>query len=202
MTCHLKDAFNDDSIPSSVLVDHGQRLFLFFSCPGADRMPPSAFRRLSTETTETHQQILARPAVTRSSAFCNGTCYFLAFSFCKLFPDFKPTIQSLSPYKRPLFASLLKAEDVVCPSETVCCFTYRQLFCPMMDYESLLWRSAACSHSWKIKALQSNFLLIAPWCVVNKQIYDDLGTPFFANASEHCHSCEPKLADARKHLGR
>jgi len=57
-----------------------------------------------------------------------------------------------------------------------------------MDYACPFWRSAARSHIKKLQVLQSKCLRIAtsaPWYIVNRQIHDDLGVPYF---SEHIRS--------------
>ena len=60
---------------------------------------------------------------------------------------------------------------------------YKQLIRPMMDYACPIWRSASCSHLWKLQVIQSKCLRIAtgaPWYISNVQIHEDLGVPFFA----------------------
>jgi len=59
---------------------------------------------------------------------------------------------------------------------------YKQLICPMMNYECHVWRPAACSHIRKMQALHSKCLCIAtidPWYIGNRQIHNDLGVPYF-----------------------
>jgi hypothetical protein len=61
---------------------------------------------------------------------------------------------------------------------------YKQLIRPMMDYACPAWRSAARYHVRRMQVLQSKCLRIAtgaPWYVSNKQIYEDLGVPLFAD---------------------
>jgi hypothetical protein len=61
---------------------------------------------------------------------------------------------------------------------------YKQLIRPMVDYACPILRSAARSHVRKLQVLQSKCLRIAtnaPWYVSNRQIYEHLGIPFFAD---------------------
>jgi hypothetical protein len=61
---------------------------------------------------------------------------------------------------------------------------YKPLIRPMMDYACPIWRSAARSHIRKLQVLQYTCLRIgtdAPRYVSNRQIYEDLGIPFFAD---------------------
>jgi hypothetical protein len=54
----------------------------------------------------------------------------------------------------------------------------------MMDYECLIWRSAAYTHIRKLQVMQSERLHIAtnaPRYITNRQIQEDLGIPFFAH---------------------
>jgi hypothetical protein len=61
---------------------------------------------------------------------------------------------------------------------------YKQVIRPMMDYTCPIWRSATHCHIWKLQFLQSKCLHIAtgtPSYVVNRQIHEDLGVPFFTD---------------------
>jgi hypothetical protein len=61
---------------------------------------------------------------------------------------------------------------------------YKQLIRPMMDYACPAWRSAARSHVRRLQVMQSKCLRLAtgaPWYVSNRQIYEDLGIPMFAD---------------------
>jgi hypothetical protein len=58
---------------------------------------------------------------------------------------------------------------------------YKKLIHPMMDYACPIWRSAACSHIWKLQVLQSKCLSIVTNAPRNRQIHEDLGILFFAN---------------------
>ena len=61
---------------------------------------------------------------------------------------------------------------------------YKQLIRPMMYYACPLWRAAAHSHIKKLQVLLSKCLrtaTIAHWYVGNRQIYDDLGVPYFSD---------------------
>jgi hypothetical protein len=69
----------------------------------------------------------------------------------------------------------------------------------MMDYACPVSRAAARSHIKELQVVQSKCLRIAtnaPWYIGNKQIYDDLGVPYF---SDHIRSLtkrfHSKLAD-------
>ena len=83
---------------------------------------------------------------------------------------------------------------------------YKQLIRPMMDYACPTWRSAACTHVWRLLLLQSKCLCLAtgaPWYVSNRQIHEDLGVPLFA---DHIRSLtasfDSKLADVGNPLVR
>jgi hypothetical protein len=73
-----------------------------------------------------------------------------------------------------------------------------------MDYACTIWRSAPCSHVWKLQVLQSKCLCIAanaPWCISNRQIHEDLGIPFLIDhIRASTESFKSKLADARNPL--
>jgi hypothetical protein len=61
---------------------------------------------------------------------------------------------------------------------------YKQLIRPMMDHESPIWRSAARIHVRKLQVIQSKCHRIATNVlryVINRQIHEDLGIPFFAD---------------------
>jgi hypothetical protein len=61
---------------------------------------------------------------------------------------------------------------------------YKQLICPMMDYASPAWRSAARTHVRRLQVLQSKCLRLAtgaPWYVRNRQIHENLDFPLFAD---------------------
>ena len=48
---------------------------------------------------------------------------------------------------------------------------YKKLICPMMDYACPTWRSAACTHVWRLQVLQSKCLHLAtgaPWYVTGR----------------------------------
>jgi len=69
----------------------------------------------------------------------------------------------------------------------------------MIEYACPVWRSAARSHIKKLQVLRAKCLRIAtnaPWYIVNRQIHDDLGVPYF---SDHIRSqterFDAKLAD-------
>jgi hypothetical protein len=79
---------------------------------------------------------------------------------------------------------------------------YKQLIRPMMDYACPVWKSTACSHIKKLQVLQSKCLRIAtnsPWYFGNRQIYDDLGVPYFSDHIRFIRSLterfDSKLAD-------
>jgi hypothetical protein len=83
---------------------------------------------------------------------------------------------------------------------------YKQLVRPMMVYACPVWRAATRSHIKKLQVLHSKSLRIAtnaPWYIVNKQIHDDLGVPYF---SDHIRSLterfDSKLADVGNPLIR
>ena len=61
---------------------------------------------------------------------------------------------------------------------------YKQLIRPMMDFECPAWRTATHTHVRRLHVLQSKCLRFAtgaPWYVSNRQIYEDLGVPLFAD---------------------
>jgi hypothetical protein len=83
---------------------------------------------------------------------------------------------------------------------------YEQLIRPMMVYACPTWRSAARSHARKMQVLQSKCLRLAtgaPWYVSNRQIYEDLGVPLFADHIRALTaSFDSKLADVGNPLIR
>jgi hypothetical protein len=83
---------------------------------------------------------------------------------------------------------------------------YEQLIRLMMVYTCSIWRSAARNHVRKLQVLRSKSLRIvtdAPWYVSNRQIYEDLGIPFFADHIRTLtENFDSKLADAGKTLVR
>jgi hypothetical protein len=57
----------------------------------------------------------------------------------------------------------------------------KQQICPMIDYASHIWRTAACCH---FRTLQSKYLRIAIGAssyFLSERIYEDLGVLFFAD---------------------
>jgi hypothetical protein len=83
---------------------------------------------------------------------------------------------------------------------------YKQLIRPMMDYACPALRSAAFTHVRRLHVLQSKCLRLAtgtPWYVSNRQIYEDLGVPLFANHIRALTvSFDSKLADVGNPLVR
>jgi hypothetical protein len=83
---------------------------------------------------------------------------------------------------------------------------YTQLIRPMMDYACPAWRSAARSHVRRLQVLQFKCLRLAtgaPWYVNNRQIYEDLGVPLFADhVRALTASFDSKLADVENPLVR
>ena len=75
-----------------------------------------------------------------------------------------------------------------------------------MDYACPIWRSAAFSHVRKLQVLQSTCLRVATcatWYISNRQIYEDLGVPFFADHIRALtESFDTKLVDAGNPLVR
>jgi hypothetical protein len=75
-----------------------------------------------------------------------------------------------------------------------------------MGYACPIWRSAARSHVRKLLVLQSKCLRVAsnePWRVSNRQTYENLGIPFFADHIRALtESFDSKLADATNPLVR
>ena len=70
---------------------------------------------------------------------------------------------------------------------------YKQLICPMMDYDCPVWRHVAPSHLKSLQVIQSKCLCSAtgaPWYVSNLQIHSDLGVPYLA---EHIRSFAQSL---------
>jgi 4-amino-4-deoxy-L-arabinose transferase-like glycosyltransferase len=76
----------------------------------------------------------------------------------------------------------------------------------MMDYACSAWRSATRSHVRRLQVLQSKCLRLAigaPWYASNRQIYEDLGVPLFADHIRTLtKSVDSKLADVGNRLVR
>jgi len=70
-----------------------------------------------------------------------------------------------------------------------------------MDYACPFWRSAARSHIRKLQVLQSMCLRIATihlGAMVNRQIHDDLGVPYFTDyMGSVTQRFDSKVADVR-----
>jgi hypothetical protein len=82
----------------------------------------------------------------------------------------------------------------------------KQLIRPMMDYVCPAWKSTARYHVRRKQVLQSKCHRLAsgaPWYVSNKQIYEDLRVPLFADhISALTASFDSKLADVGDTLVR
>jgi hypothetical protein len=87
-----------------------------------------------------------------------------------------------------------------------CAVLYKQLIRPIMDYACPIWRSAARSHVRKLQVVQSHYLHTdtnTPRYVSNRQIFEDLGIPFFADHIRALtESFNSKIADAGNLLVR
>ena len=83
---------------------------------------------------------------------------------------------------------------------------YKQLIQPLMDYVCPMWRSAACSHVWRLQVSQFKCFRLAtgaPWYVSNRQIHKDLGVLLFADhIRASTESFDSKLADVGHPLVR
>jgi len=78
---------------------------------------------------------------------------------------------------------------------------YKLLFCPMIDYACLEWRSATRTHVRRLQCLR--LATGAPWYVSNRQLHEDLGVQLFADHIRALtESFDSRLADMGKPLVR
>ena len=83
---------------------------------------------------------------------------------------------------------------------------YKQVTRPLTDYACFAWRSAARTHVRRLQVLQSKCLRLVTGAHLyrsNRQIYEDLGVPLFADHIRALTaSLDPRLADVGKPLVR